>query len=125
MKNLTVQDIINSDIFEKNTNTTSDMVELLEFVRVNATPLTNNQVEAMFLLNEFGLEDIARYMNNVRPFVTPKKNYYDMVSKITLADRIKGTAKLKDIMKSQVPSTEQVPNPNEFKAKPMRESELR
>lgn len=122
---LTVQDIIQSDIFEKNVNSNSDLVELLDFVRLYGVPLTEQQVEGMFLLHEMGLSDIAHYMNNIRPLMTDRKNFFDVISKITLGDRIKGTVKLKDVMKAQVPSTQQVPDPKEFTPKAMKESELK
>lgn len=47
---ITVQDIIQSDIFEKNVSTNSDLVELLDFIRLYGVPLTEQQVEAIFLL---------------------------------------------------------------------------
>lgn len=125
MKNITVQDIIQSDIFEKDIKSSSEMVDLLDFVRLHGVPLTDYQVQAMFLLHEMDLMDIGSYMNNIRPYVTPKKTYYDVISKITLADRIKGTAKLKDIMKAQVPSTQQLPSTQELTPKALKESELK
>lgn len=123
----TVQDLISQDLFEQsNNNTGNDMVELLEFTRDHSVPLTPQQAKAIFILNEMGLEDVALYANAIRPMLTPQKRYTEMVNKITLADRIKGTAKLDKILKAQVASpSQQTVNPNDLKAKPMRESELK
>lgn len=121
-----VQSIIEQDIFEDDKNSNNDMLELLHFTKNNSVSLTEDQVKAIFLLNEFGLSDIGEFANGVRPLLTPQKSYFDLINKITLADRIKGTAKLDKILKAQVANpNNSMPNASEFQPKAMRESELR
>lgn len=124
-----VADLISRDIFEDSQNNSNEMHELLSFVKDNGVPLTENQVEGMFLLNlmddgENGLSDIANYANAVRPLMTPTKLYYDLVNKITLADRIKGTAKLGNILKAQVANPNNNIPSSELQPKAMKEKEL-
>lgn len=124
-----VADLISKDIFEEAQNNGNEMHELLEFVKENGVPLTENQVEAMFLLNMMddgtnGLNDIGLYANAVRPLLTPTKLYYDLVNKITLADRIKGTAKLGNILKAQVANPSNNIPSSELQPKAMKEKEL-
>jgi hypothetical protein len=123
----TVQDLISKDMFETSKNTGgNEMVELLEFTRDHSVPLTPDQVKATFLLAEMGLEDVGMFANAIRSQLTPQKRYTEMVNKITMADRIKGTAKLDKILKAQVSKpNEQVPNANDMQAKAMREKDLR
>lgn len=121
----TVQDFIDKDMFETADQSGNEMVELLRFFQDTGVPLTDDQVKAAFLLHEFDLADMAQYMVAVRPMLTPVKIFHDTINKITLADRIKGTAKLKDVMKNQVPNpSQQMPNASELQAKKMSEKEL-
>jgi hypothetical protein len=83
-----------------NTSQDNEMLDILHFVRDNGVPLTSEQARGMFLLQEFGMADIANYVKNVRTLLTPFKKILDMVSKLTLADRIKGNAKLSGILKA-------------------------
>lgn len=124
-----VADLITKDIFEDTQSNGNEMYELLDFVKENGVPLTENQVEAMFLLNlmddgENGLNDIGLFANAVRPLMTPTKLYYDMINKITLADRIKGTAKLGNILKAQVANPSQNIPSSELKPKALKEKDL-
>ena len=122
---VTVQDLISQDMFEKGENNNNEMLEILEFTKSNGTPLTQDQVKAWFLLNESGLQDIALFANAVRPQLTPMKKIFEMVNKITMADRIKGTAKLDKILKAQVASpTQAMPNANDLQAKALKEKDL-
>ncbi|HDR4573541.1 TPA: hypothetical protein QCQ70_004365 [Bacillus cytotoxicus] len=101
-----VQELMIEDYYEKDEEDTNDneMLELLHFMRQNGVPLKNEQVEATFLLQEFGLSDIPRFMMNAKPKVTPFKRFFELINKITLADRIKGNAKLSGLIKAQVAS---------------------
>lgn len=102
----TVQDLMMQDLFEEIDDTPgrNDMLDVLQFMRQAGVPLTGDQVQATFLLNEMGLGDIAVFMNGMKPHVTPRKTYFDTINKITLADRIKGNAKLSGLVKAQVAS---------------------
>lgn len=106
----------------------NEMLELLQFYRQHGVPLTQEQVKAMFIMQENGLSDIAVFVNAVRPEMTKPKKFMDLINKITLADRIKGNAKLSNLLKANVASTSaqtaQV-NPKDYEAKAMRKSELR
>lgn len=118
-----------SDLMEESTETESnEMLDLLEFYRLHGVPLTDQQVRASFLLNEMGLGDIAIYANAVRPAMTKPKKFMELINKITLADRIKGNAKLSNLLKANVASTSgQMPavNPKDYEAKALRKNELR
>lgn len=120
-----VQDLISQDMFEKKDSSGNDMLEVLQFTKENGVPLTEDQVKAWFLLNENGLEDIAMFANAVRPQMTPMKKIFDMVNKITMADRIRGTAKLDKILKASVSNPNQsMPSANDVQAKALKEKDL-
>ncbi|HER2162488.1 TPA: hypothetical protein VJS59_001583 [Streptococcus pyogenes] len=120
-----VQDLISQDMFEKKDSGGNDMLEVLQFTKENGVPLTEDQVKAWFLLNENGLEDIALFANAVRPQMTPMKKIFDMVNKITMADRIRGTAKLDKILKASVSNPNQsMPSANDVQAKALKEKDL-
>lgn len=121
----TVQDFISKDIFEESKPVENDMLQVLDFARNHAVPLTESQVEAFFLLSQFPeTQDIPMFMNAVRPQLTPQKTYMDLIGKITLADRIKGTAKLSNLLKAQVANPSgQVPS-SELQPKALKEKEL-
>jgi hypothetical protein len=119
---LAFKDLMEEDT-EKNEN---ELLELLEFYRYNGVPLTEQQVKATMILNEYGLKDIALFANEVRPLMTKPKMFMKLIEKITLADRIKGNAKLSNLLKANVASTsQQMPNASEYQAKALRKSELR
>ncbi|MBX0351817.1 hypothetical protein PDK24_28170 [Bacillus cereus] len=121
-----VQSIIQQDLFEDDDNSSNDMLELLQFMRSNSISLTDDQAKGMFLLHEYGLDDISEFVLGVRPLLTPQKTYFDTINKITLADRIKGTAKLDKLLKAQVASpSQQVPNASDLQPKAMKESDLK
>jgi hypothetical protein len=46
------------------------------------------------------LQDLSNYIHNVRQHMTPTRKFFDLINKITLADRIKGNAKLSGILKA-------------------------
>lgn len=82
----------------------NEMLELLHFMQQNGVPLKNEQVKAMFLMQEMGVGDIAKFMVDMKPKVTPFQRFFELINKITLADRIKGNAKLSGLVKAQVAS---------------------
>ncbi|GAV16100.1 hypothetical protein [Paenibacillus sp. NAIST15-1] len=94
----TVQDIMTSELLE--TSTENEMIEVLDFIRMHGVPLTAYQAQALFQLQEAGLSDLAVHIGSVRSQMTPVKRYYDMTNKLTLADRIKGNAKLGQLLKA-------------------------
>ncbi|MNW41491.1 hypothetical protein D3C74_186290 [compost metagenome] len=97
-KKQTVQDIMIEELLEVNDD--NEMIQVLDFVRKNGVPLTQDQVRGMFLLQECDLADIALFAETVRTQMTPVSRYYKMTDKLTLADRIKGNAKLSGLLKA-------------------------
>lgn len=105
-----VQDFLDRELFEEVDDFSSEMVSLLDFMRKSSVPLTEDQVKAIFLLREFGMADIGDYVNGMRSNLANKKDYIDVVNSVTLGDRIKGNAKLANIVKAQVASaSNQIP----------------
>lgn len=96
----TVQDFFIADLLEIDNQDSNETVQILEFIRDNAVPMTKDQLEGILLLNEMDLNDISNFAFGARKAVTPAKLFFDMVGKITLADRIKGSAKLSHLMKA-------------------------
>lgn len=94
----TVQDILQKDLLESSDD--NEMIQLLEFHRVHGVPLTQNQVRASFILKEFGLEDIAEYVSDQRHKMTPRSIFAKVLRAVTLYDRIKGNAKLGQLLKA-------------------------
>lgn len=109
---MSVQDFLDRELFVEDTECVSgEMESLLKFIKINAVPLTSEQVKCIFLLREFGMSDISDYVNGMRSNLASKKDYLSLVNSITLGDRIKGNAKLANIVKAQVTSaTGQIPN---------------
>ena len=101
-----VQEVMMSDFYEEDEEdvNNNEMLELLHFMQQNGVPLKNEQVEAMFLMQEMGVGDIAKFMVVMKPKVTPFQRFFELINKITLADRIKGNAKLSGLIKAQVAS---------------------
>lgn len=109
MSEKTVQDILNEDLFEVSDD--SEDLKILEFMRKNGVPMTQQQTIAAFQLEQNGLGHLAEYVINARPFMTPVSRYYKMTEKRTLGDRIKGNMKLSSLLKAnqQQASTQGVP----------------
>lgn len=123
-KESTVQDLLISDLLETGDEVQpSETVALMDFYRNNA-PLTQDQVKASFLLQEMGLADIAVYAQEQRKRVTPFKVFNDVLSKLTLADRIKGNAKLSHLLKANANPAGTALKPEDVQAKPMKKSEI-
>ncbi|EJP95787.1 hypothetical protein [Bacillus paranthracis] len=102
-----VQETMIEDFYEKDDEESShdnEMLEMCYFIQKNGVPLKNQQVEGTFLLTEMGLGDIPKFMMEMKPKVTPFQRFFELINKITLADRIKGNAKLSGLVKAQVAS---------------------
>jgi len=101
-----VQEVMVSDFYEEENEEVenNEMLELLYFMQQNGVPLKSEQVQAMFLMQEMGVGDIAKFMVDMKPKVTPFQRFFELINKITLADRIKGNAKLSGLIKAQVAS---------------------
>lgn len=100
-----VQEVMIENFYEEEEEVqNNEMLELLHFMQQNGVPLKNEQVEAMFLMQEMGVGDIAKFMVDMKPKVTPFQRFFELINKITLADRIKGNAKLSGLIKAQVAS---------------------
>lgn len=120
----TVQDLMIKDLLEDHDDKDkNETVEILNFFRDYGTPLTKEQVEAGLLLQEFDLVDIANYAFAVRNMVTPSKKYFRAIDKLTLADRIKGNAKLSSILKANANPANTL-TAKDVEAKALRRSEL-
>lgn len=94
----TAQEFMIEDLLESSDD--NDMLQVLNFVKQNGVPMTQDQARATFLLNEMGLHDLASFVTAVRPSMTPVSRYFRMTDKLTLADRIKGNAKLGNLLKA-------------------------
>lgn len=102
----TVQEIMIEDLLE--TNDDNEMIQVLDFVKKNGVPLTRSQAIGSFMLQEFGLDDIAGFVQTIRMQMTPTDKYFRMTDKLTLADRIKGNAKLSNLLKANANPANQV-----------------
>lgn len=96
---MTVQELIQKELMQEQPEQ-NETLEILEFVKHNGVPLTDHQAQGLMILNAYGINDVANYVLNIRKQMTPVKRFFDMVNKLTLADRIKGNAKLAGILKA-------------------------
>jgi hypothetical protein len=94
----TVQSLLTKMLLEQKSDD-NETLQVLEFIKDNGVPLTPDQAKGIFLLQEMGMPDIANYVINVRTTMTPIKKFFEIVDKLTLANRIKGTAKLGNILR--------------------------
>lgn len=121
----TVQDFMIKDLLEVDVQESSnETLQLLEFVRDSSVALTENQVKAFFLLKENGLDDIANFAYNAKRTVTPFKRFMDLISKLTLADRIRGNAKLSHLLKASANPAGDALKPQDLQAKGMSRKEI-
>lgn len=97
---ISVQDLLISDLLEED-SPQNEFVEVMEHFIQNGVPLTNDQSRAIFILNEYGLSDISNYILNVRKHMTPVARIYKLIDSLTMANRIKGNAKLSKILQQQ------------------------
>lgn len=96
-----VQDLLTGDLLHvAQSEGSNETVEVLEFMRDNSVPFTEDQLVGFLMLQENGLTDIANMAYNARKLVAPKRTYFDLISKLTLADRIRGNAKLSHLLKA-------------------------
>ena len=59
----TVQDYLQEELLEDDVqHSANEMLEIMEFMKRTAVPLTEEQVKASFLLHENDLSDIAFYL---------------------------------------------------------------
>lgn len=110
-----LQDFLYRDIFDDNINSTYELESLLNFVRLNTVSFSVEQIKAIFLLNEFGFSDICSYVNAMRGHMVTRKDYLAFVDSLTLGNRVKGTAKLEQVLKSTDSSKDIKISPSEFK----------
>lgn len=96
----TAQDVIMSEILQDDEQTSNETLDLLQFMQFNSTPLTEQQFQSILLLQTNGLDDIADMLLSMKFLATPQKTYMSTIEKLTLADRIKGNAKLSHLVKS-------------------------
>lgn len=115
-----ISDLLESDDNKQN----NELLEILDFTRINSVPLTDEQVKGMFLLHEFGLKDIAIYVDRIRPKLSPFRFFLRIIEKLTLADRIKGNAKLGNLLKANMGSPSQNLASGDLQPKAMRVKEL-
>lgn len=120
-----VQDLISQDLFDNANNISSEMVQNLLFLRDNGTHLTNKQIRALILLQSEGMIDIANSILMYKQMTVPRKAYFKMIDKITLGERIKGTAKLKDLLKHQSTNNDDYIKREELQPQALKESELK
>lgn len=98
METRTVQEVMIEELLESNDD--NEMIQVLEFIRKNGVPVTQDQALGMFMLEQVGLGDLSLYVQTVRSQMTPHERYFKMTDKLTLADRIKGNAKLGNLLKA-------------------------
>lgn len=96
-----VQDLLIEDLLEED-NPQNEFVEAMEHFTKNGVPLTNDQSRAIFILHEYGLSDISNYILNVRKHMTPVARIYKFIDSLTMANRIKGNAKLSKVLQQQM-----------------------
>lgn len=119
----TVQDIMIQDLLQTSEESSNETLDLMHFLRDAGTPLTKDQIEAIMLLEENELGDIANFAYNARRLVTPVSLFYKLLDKLTLADRIKGNAKLSHLLKASANPTNGI-KADEKEAKGMKMKEI-
>lgn len=119
-----VQDILIQDLLETDDNKTNETIELMSFMRDSGVPLTKDQLQGFLLLNEMELGDLANYTYNARRLVTPNSLFFKILDKLTLADRIKGNAKLSHLLKANANPATTAVKPDELQAKGMSRKEI-
>ena len=96
-----VQDLMAKILLDSDSAAENETVQILQFVRENAVPINNDQAEAIFLLKEMGLSDIGDYVEKTRKTMMPFRSIIKFVEVLTMANRIKGTAKLNNVLKQE------------------------
>lgn len=95
----TAQEVFKDDFLEEEGQETNATINIFNFLRREGTPLSKDQMSAIMLLEENGLHDISSRIHQNRQFNLTKKDYDDTFAKMTLADRIKGNAKMSHLVK--------------------------
>lgn len=97
-----MQDLLQQDFMVDDSEAVvgNETLELLKFVQHHGVSLTGQQLRGIAMLREYGLDDVANLVLNGRSQVTPFKRFMELIGKLTLADRIKGNAKLSSILKA-------------------------
>lgn len=99
MDKITAQDLMNKHLLESK-DTDNEMIELLTFMRDEGVPLTPMQVRGLFLLRENGITDIQPFIEEHRRKMTSRAFYKFVLKAVTMYDRIKGNAKLGQLLKA-------------------------
>lgn len=95
-----VQDVATEDFLTEDSQDSNETLQLLEFYQHNAVALTHDQLTAMMILKENKLDDLIEFALAARSHVTPASIFNKVIDKLTMADRIKGNAKLSHLMKA-------------------------
>lgn len=98
MDEIVVQDLLRDDLLEDDVS--NETVDVLSFIRDNDVALSADQVRALIILREMGMVDICNFIINSKRMLTLGEKYRKTLDKLTLADRIKGNAKLSQILRS-------------------------
>lgn len=119
----TVQDML-QNLFEEDTQDSNETLELMKFIKQEGTPFTTSQIKGMLLLSQYEeTKDLVKPVVQFKQHVTPSKLYFDLIGKLTLADRIKGSAKLSHLMKA-TSNPAQTLKPEEVQAKGFSKKEI-
>lgn len=119
-----VQDILIQDLLQTSESKSNETIELFNFMKESGTPLTQAQIESFMLLREYGLDDIADFAYNARRSVTPASLFFKILDKLTMADRIKGNAKLSHLFKANANPANGALRPEEVQAQGMSRREI-
>lgn len=98
MEHTPVQEIMIKELLEVSDD--NEMIQALDFVRQNGVPLSAMQVAGTYQLIDAGITDVFTFINSARKLMTPVSRFYKLIDKLTLADRIKGNAKLSNLLKA-------------------------
>lgn len=97
----TAQDVFSAEFLEDDKQQSNETLDLLRFMQLNSVPFSQDQFRAILMLQEYGLEDIAEKAVKMKHLATPFDVYTKTIDKLTLADRIRGNAKLSHLMKTE------------------------
>lgn len=119
------QDTLNKLFLEDDEASSNATLDLFRFMKNESTPLNENQLKALYMLESNGLSDLAHFAIQSRSLVTHNSIYFKTLEKLTLADRIKGNAKLSHLVKSTATGDPaQGLNPKELQAQGMSRREI-
>lgn len=95
---VTVQDLLRDDLLKDDDG--NETVEVLSFIRDNDVSVSPEQLRALLILKMCDLDDVCNFLINSRRIMTLGNRYQKTIEKMTLADRIKGNAKLSQVLRS-------------------------